>query len=77
MTAGKERTTVLRLGEIQKRINQYRKYGDLTALAKEVNISRPILYKIAWGTANVRYDTLEKLSDYLEDNHGKSEQQTS
>tara|TARA_R100001443_G_scaffold68852_1_gene77515 strand:- start:1442 stop:1639 length:198 start_codon:yes stop_codon:yes gene_type:complete len=43
---------------------------NLMAVARNAGVSRPVLYQIMSGKTDPRYSTLEKLSNYLEKNHG-------
>jgi predicted transcriptional regulator len=68
-----EKQTILSVPEMRRLLQD----RNLTVVAKNAGVSRPVLYQIMSGSTDPRYSTLEKISNYLEDNHGKSEHQTS
>ena len=57
-----EKTMVLRLDEIRRRL----KDRKLTVVAKNANISRPVLYQIVNNHTDPKFSTVERLSDYLQ-----------
>jgi len=57
-----EKTMVLRLDEIRRRL----KDRKLTVVAKNANISRPVLYQIVNNQTDPKFSTVERLSDYLQ-----------
>ncbi len=57
-----EKTMVLRLDEIRRRL----KDRKLTIVAKNANISRPVLYQIVNNQTDPKFSTVERLSDYLQ-----------
>lgn len=58
-----EKKTILRVEEIRRRL----KDRNLSAVSREAEISRPVLYQIMREDTDPRYSTIERLSDYLED----------
>ena len=40
---------------------------NLTAVAKNANVSRPVLYQIINNETDPKFSTVERLSDYLQD----------
>lgn len=40
---------------------------NLTAVAKNANVSRPVLYQIINNETDPKFSTVEKLSDYLQE----------
>lgn len=58
-----EKKTILRVEEIRRRL----KDRNLSAVSREADISRPVLYQIMREDTDPRYSTIERLSDYLED----------
>tara|TARA_R100000329_G_C7463278_1_gene163170 strand:- start:192 stop:371 length:180 start_codon:yes stop_codon:yes gene_type:complete len=57
-----EKNMVLRLDEIRRRL----KDRKLTIVAKNANISRPVLYQIVNNQTDPKFSTVERLSDYLQ-----------
>ena len=53
---------VLRLDEIRR----WLKDRKLTVVAKNANISRPVLYQIVNNQTDPKFSTVERLSDYLQ-----------
>ena len=64
-----DKQTILSVSEIRRLLQD----RNLSAVSKNAGISRPVLYQIMAGSTDPRYSTLQKLSNYLEDNYGKSE----
>lgn len=58
-----EKKTMLRMDEIRRLM----KDRNLSAVAREAKISRPVLYQIIREDTDPRYSTVERLSDYLDD----------
>ena len=58
-----EKKTMLRVDEIRRRL----KDRNLSAVSREADISRPVLYQIMREDTDPRYSTIERLSDYFED----------
>jgi DNA-binding phage protein len=58
-----EKKTMLRADEIRRRLRD----RNLSAVAREAKVSRPVLYQIMREDTDPRYSTVERLSDYLED----------
>ena len=40
---------------------------NLTAVAKNANVSRPVLYQIINNETDPKFSTVERLSDYLQE----------
>lgn len=40
---------------------------NLTAVSKNANVSRPVLYQIINNETDPKFSTVERLSDYLQD----------
>jgi len=58
-----EKKTILRLDVIREKL----KDRNLSAVSRGANISRPVLYQIMNKDTDPRYQTIERLSDYLEE----------
>ncbi len=52
---------ILSLDEIRRKLRD----RNLTAVAKNANVSRPVLYQIINNETDPKLSTVERLSDYL------------
>ena len=56
-----ENKVILSLDEIRRKLRD----RNLTAVAKNANVSRPVLYQIINNETDPKLSTVERLSDYL------------
>jgi len=58
-----ENKVILSLEEIRHKLRD----RNLTKVAKNANVSRPVLYQIINNETDPKFSTVERLSDYLQE----------